>query len=350
MKLNDAISGLIGPGAPPLARQPGFRWSLPRAALPVAIMAALALVPLLAELAGQPFYITLVTRILIFALAATGLNLVLGYGGMISMGHALYIGVGAYAVGILSSYGVTSGWIHLGAALACGGLIALLIGAISLRTSGVGYIMITLAFAQMLYFLVVSLRQFGGDDGLPLASRSDFSGLPLSNPNVLYYLVFVVLAVTLYCFRRLVHARFGMLLRGAKCNPRRMAALGFPLLRYRLLAYVISAQVCVIAGLLMANLTNFVSPSYMHWAVSGELLVMVVLGGLGTLMGPVVGALCMLILEEVLSSLPFTLPYGLDEVVRSHWLGLMGLFIIVVTLALRRGLYGALIAGKEKLS
>lgn len=343
--LNKSSRGFFRPAwSSAYSGQPG-RLSL-RLALPLAIMAALALVPLAATLAGQPFYITLVSRILIFALAALGLNLVLGYGAMVSFGHALYIGIGAYAVGILSSLGITSGWVHLGAGLGVGAAVAALIGLVCLRTSGVGYIMITLAFAQMFYFLVVSLRQFGGDDGMPLTGRSDFSGLDLDNQVVLYYLIFGVLAATLFCFHRLVHARFGMVLRGAKSNPRRMGALGFPLLRYRLAAYIISALVCVLAGLLLANLSKFVSPSYMQWSVSGELIVMIVLGGMGTLMGPVVGAIFLLVLEELLSTLPMALPWGLDETIRTHWLGVMGLFIIIVTLTLKQGLYGAAIAGK----
>ena len=340
MDMNNSLqaSSALTP-APALPDRPRRRY---RALLPPAlILAALAAVPPLAALLDQPFYITLVSRILIFALAATGLNLVLGYGAMVSMGHALYIGIGAYAVGILSSYGVDNGWLQLAAALAAGTLVSMLVGLVCLRTSGVGYIMITLAFAQMFYFLVVSLRQFGGDDGLQLANRSRFGGLDLDHGVVLYYLIFAVLMLTLFGFQRLVRARFGMVLRGAKSNPRRMEALGFPLLRYRLSAYVLSALVCVVAGMLLANLTRFVSPSYLHWTVSGDLIVMIVLGGMGTLIGPVVGAVVMLALEELLSSLPFALPWGLDEIVRSHWQGVIGIVVVVATLALKHGLYRA---------
>jgi|SRR5450631_2685187 branched-chain amino acid transport system permease protein len=314
-----------------------------------AIIATLALVPVAATLLGQPFYVTLVSRIMIFALAAVGLNLVLGYGAMVSFGHALYIGIGAYAVGILSFFGVTSGWVHLVAALGAGVVSASLIGLVCLRSSGVGFIMITLAFAQMFYFLAVSLKAFGGDDGLPLNGRSDFGFLDLNNNVVLYYVIFCLLVGTLYAFYRLVHAKFGMVLRGCKMNERRMSAIGFPTLRYRLTAYVISALVCVVAGMLLANLTKFVSPSYMQWPVSGDLIVMVVLGGMGTLLGPVVGAAVWLILEEVLTSLKLGLPGGLDELFSTHWLGLMGLFVLIVTLALKQGLYGYLV-GRESMS
>src|SRR5450432_2211993 len=308
-----------------------------------AVIAALALVPFVASWLGQPFYVTLVSRIMIFALAAMGLNLVLGYGAMVSFGHALYIGIGAYSVGILSSLGVTNGWVHLAGALGVGLVSAVLIGLICMRSTGVAFIMITLAFSQMFYFLAVSLKAFGGDDGLPLDARSDFGFLDLNNNVVLYYVIFGTLVGTLYAFYRLIHARFGMVLRGCKMNERRMLAIGFPTWRYKLTAYVVSALVCIIAGVLLANLTKFVSPSYMQWTVSGELIVMVVLGGMGTLMGPIVGAAVWLILEEVLASVRLGLPGGMDALFATHWLGLMGLFVLIVTLALKQGLYGYLV-------
>lgn len=306
------------------------------------VLLALAAVPLVAAALNQPFYVTLTTRILVFALAALGLNLVLGFGGMVSFGHAMYMGIGAYAVGILASHGVSSGWAHLAAALGVGALVALAVGAICLRTSGMAFIMITLAFAQMLFFVAVSLRQYGGDDGLPVAARSDFGLFSLDHPVVLYYTAFALLLVVLLAFKRLVDARFGMVLRGCKTNERRMSALGFPTLRYKLAAYVISALVCVLAGVLLANLTRFVAPSYMAWTVSGELIVMTVLGGLGTLFGPVVGAAGLLLLEELLSSLKLGVPW-LDQLLNQHWLGLIGLFIVFVVLVLKRGLYGAVV-------
>jgi branched-chain amino acid transport system permease protein len=312
------------------------------------IIAIFALVPVAATLFGQPFYVTLVSRIMIFALAAAGLNLALGYGAMVSFGHALYLGIGAYAVGILSFYGVTNGWLHLAAALGVGLVTAVIIGVVCLRSSGVAFIMITLAFAQMFYFLAVSLRAFGGDDGMPLNARSDFGIGDLENNVTLYYLIFGVLAVTLYAFYRLVHAKFGMALRGSKMNERRMQAIGFPTMRYKLTAYVLSALVCVVAGALLANLAKFVSPSYMQWTVSGELVVMVVLGGMSTLMGPLVGAAVWLLLEELLSSAKFGLPGGLDALLSTHWLGLMGLFVLIVTLALKQGLYGYLVGREGK--
>ena len=312
------------------------------------IVAGLALVPPVAGWLGQSFYVTIGTRILVFGLAALGLNLVLGFGAMVSLGHAMYIGIGAYAVGILASHGIVSGWAQLGAALGFGLLASLFVGAVCLRVAGVAFIMITLAFAQMIYFLAVGLKQYGGDDGLPITSRSDFGLFSLANGTVLYYTAFALLVAFLYGFHRLVHARFGMVLRGCKSNQRRMLALGFPVFRYKLVAYVVSAEVCVLAGILLANLTRFASPSYMSWAVSGDLIVMVVLGGIGTLMGPIVGAATWLLLEELLTSFRWPLPWGMDAMVRDHWHAVFGLLIIVVTLTLRQGLYGLVLQRKGK--
>ncbi len=330
------------------ARKPGRRWL--RVAAPLAIVIVLALVPVATYLTAEPFYITLVSRIMIVALAAVGLNLVLGYGGMVSFGHALYIGIGAYAVGILSSYGITDGWVQLAVALAAGTAAATVIGLVCSRTSGVGYIMITLAFAQMFYSLAISFKAFGGEDGMPLPKRSDFGIINIDNNVVLYYVIFAILFLVVFFFHKLIHARFGMVLRGSKSNKRRMGALGFPVLRYQLTAYVISALVCVVAGLLLANLARFVSPSYMHWTFSGDLIVMAVLGGMASLMGPIVGAAAWLVLEELLSSLSLDLPWGLDDYIHTHWLAVMGLFVIVITITLKHGLYGVVLSGKGRAS
>ncbi len=307
------------------------------------VLLGLALVPTIAAALNQPFYVTLFTRILVFAIAATGLNLVLGYGALVSFGHAMYMGLGAYAVGVLSYHGVGNGWVHLAAALGGGTVVALAVGAICLRTSGMAFIMITLAFAQMLYFLAVSLKEYGGDDGMPVAARSDFGLFSLADNVTLYYAAYAVLLVVLLLFWRLIDARFGMVLRGTKSNPRRMQALGFPVMRYQLTAYVVSALVCVLAGALMANLTKFVAPSYMAWSVSGELIVMIVLGGMGTLIGPVVGAVALLMLEEALSSLKLGVGW-LDTLINQHWMALIGLFIVAVVLVMKQGIYGWFVA------
>jgi branched-chain amino acid transport system permease protein len=312
----------------------------------VVLLAGLALVPALAAWLDQPFWVTLFTRILIFSLAAMGLNLVLGFGAMVSFGHAMYLGIGAYAVGILSYHGVDNGLLQLLVALVVGALVALGVGAICLRTSGMAFIMITLAFAQMLFFLAVSLREYGGDDGMQLKGRSLLGPLDLNNPTLLYYLAYALLLAVLLAFWRLVHARFGMVLRGCRSNERRMASMGFATFRYKLSAYVISALVCVLAGMLMANLTRFVAPSYMAWTVSGELIVMTVLGGLGTLIGPIAGATALLLVEEALSSLKLGVPW-LDNLINQHWLALIGIFIVLVVLVLKQGIYGWLVAKKS---
>ena len=312
-----------------------------------ALVVLLGIVPLLSAWTGQSFYVTLVSRIMIFALAASGLNLVLGYGAMVSFGHALYIGFGAYAVGILSFHGISNGYVHLAVALGAGLMVATVIGLVCLRASGVAFIMITLAFAQMFYFMVVSLKQYGGDDGYGISRRSAFGLIDIDDNVVLYYVIYAILMLTLLGFSRLVQSRFGMVLRGCKSNERRMKALGFPTLAFKLIAYVLSALVCILAGVLLANLTRFVTPSYMQWSVSGELVIMVVLGGMGTLVGPIVGAVVWLALEELLSSFGVGLPWGIDDFVRGHWLGLLGIFVIAVALSLRQGLYGYLVGRDE---
>jgi branched-chain amino acid transport system permease protein len=321
----------------------GEGFSNPRRIAAAVLLVALGLVPLIAALINQPFYVTLFTRILIFAIAATGLNLILGYGALVSFGHAMYMGLGAYAVGLLAHHGIHNGWLQLLAGLSVGALVAAGVGAICLRTTklggGMAFIMITLAFAQMLFFLAVSLKEYGGDDGLPIAARSDFGLFSLDSNLTLYYAAYALLLLMLLVFHRLIHARFGMVLRGCKSNERRMAALGFPVLRYKLTAYVISAEVCVLAGALLANLTKFVAPSYMAWSVSGELIVMIVLGGLGTLIGPVVGAAALIGLEEILSSLKIGID-AVDKLINQHWWALIGLFIVFVVLVLKQGLYG----------
>jgi branched-chain amino acid transport system permease protein len=304
-------------------------WRSPRPWLVAAVFLLLGLVPVASALASQPFYVTLFSRIMIFALAAVSLNLVLGFGGLVSFGHALYIGVGAYAVGMLSFHGVGSGWAHVAAALVVSALIATATGIVCLRTSGIAFIMITLAFAQMFFFLVVSLKFYGGDDGLTVQQRSDFAPLDLAGNTALYYAIFALLVLAVYASYRVVHSRFGMVLRGAKGNARRMRALGFPVLGYQLVAYVVSACVCSLAGVLLANLTRFASPAYMAWNVSGDLILMVVLGGMGTIVGPLVGAIGLLILEEILTALT------------QHWMAVLGPIIVLIVLLAKRGLYGS---------
>jgi branched-chain amino acid transport system permease protein len=292
-----------------------------------AVIAVLALLPPLFLAIGEPFYLDVVARMMIFGIAALSLDLILGFGGMISLGHAVYLGIGGYAVGILSHYGVSSGFVHFGVAVLCSGLAALVIGAISLRTSGVFFLMITLAFSQMVYFLAISINTFGGDDGLPIRRPSDL-GLNFRDPAVFYYAVLVSLAVLLWISGRIVDSRFGMLIRGIKFNESRMVAVGFPTFRYKLTMFVIAGAMCGFAGALLANQTLFVSPSVMHWIRSGELLVMVIAGGMGTLIGPVLGAAVYLLLEKVLSA--WTV----------YWAALVGSALILLVLMGKRGIVG----------
>lgn len=291
----------------------------------------LVAVPVYANFAAEPFALIFFSRVLIFALAAASLNLILGYGGMVSFGHALYFGLGAYSVGILAQHGITSGWVQLTVIVVVCAVVGAITGAISLRTTGIPFIMITLAFAQMFFYLFVSLKQYGGDDGLSISSRSDFGLFTLDSPIALYYLALGILLAVLFFTRQLIDARFGMALRGFRINERRMKAMGFPSLRYKLSAYVLSSALCGLAGLLYANLTGFASPAYMAWTVSGEMIVMVVLGGMGTVFGPLVGSLVLLLSEEILKG--FT----------DHWMLILGPLIVLVVLTARRGVHGYLL-------
>lgn len=307
------------------------------------VLLALAAVPLVTRALGDSYYVSFFTRVLILALAASGLNLILGFAGLVSMGHALYLGVGVYAVGALnSSLGISNGWVQLGVALAVAAALAIPLGLICLRTSGMAFIMITLAFGQMAYYVAVTLKAYGGDDGKSIPARSDFGLLALTDGNVLYGTVFALVLLTLYAKHRLVNSPFGIVLRGIRINERRMGALGYPTLRYKLAAYVISALVCAVAGVLLANLTLYMSPSYLQWNMSGELLIMIVLGGLGTVLGPLYGAVALLCLEELLVSVRWPLPWGLDVLVASHPTAIIGIFVVLAAVLLKTGLAGML--------
>ncbi len=276
----------------------------PRAALTVALVAVLALLPVYSTLTGDAFVLTLFTRVLILAIGAVSLNLIMGYGGMVSFGHAAYLGIGGYAVGILAKEGIGSGGVQWPVAIAASALYALVVGALSLRTRGVYFIMITLAFAQLIYYVASGLDRYGGDDGLTIYKRSQFGGFfDLNNKTLFYYLCFVLLLTSIYLVSRLVNSRFGLVIRGARSNERRMRAIGFPTFRYKLVCFVIAGAMCGLAGALLANHTNFISPAMMHWTRSGDLIVMVVLGGLASLFGPLIGAVTFLLLEEGLSRL-----------------------------------------------
>ncbi len=267
---------------------------------------ALLLLPLLLQAIDQAYYIGFAARLLIYAMAASSLNLILGNGGMLSFGHAAFIGAGAYTVGILAAEGVASAWIAWPLAIGVAALAALIIGALSLRTRGVYFIMITLAFAQMMYYIFVSMKGYGGDDGLNLGSRSVVGyGIDLKNELIWYYVCLVLLLAVLVLLNRLVEARFGRALEAMRENETRMSAIGFATYRHKLVAFVIAGAIAGLAGVLLANHSSFVSPKLMHWTQSGMLMVMVIVGGVGHRYGGLIGAVVLLGLEELIAE--FTL-------------------------------------------
>ena len=303
----------------------------PRDVVVAVVLAGMALLPLHAALTGNSFLMSLCTRIIILAMAAVSLNLIMGFGGMVSFGHAAYLGIGGYVVGILAKEGVDSGFLQWPLALAASALFALAVGALSLRTRGVYFIMITLAFTQMLYYVAIGLDRYGGDDGMTIYRRSQFGGLlDLSNRTAFFYLCLALLLLTTCLIWRIVNSRFGMVIRGARSNERRMRAIGYPTYRYKLVCFVIAGTLCGLAGVLLANHTDFINPALMHWTRSGDLIVMAVLGGMGTVLGPVLGALALLVLEEVLS--------GVTE----YWQIIIGPIFLLVVLFARGGIDGLL--------
>jgi branched-chain amino acid transport system permease protein len=294
----------------------------------IAILVLLALPPFVIAI-GQPFYLDLVRRILILAIAAVSLNLILGYGGLVSFGHAAYLGIGAYTVGIMGFYGLTSGWLQWPVAIAASAVVALAIGAVSIRTSGIYFIMITLAFTQMLYYLGISLEEYGGDDGMRLKAKSDFSGLvDLRDPVAFYYLCLVLMLLAVYLVYKIVNSRFGMVLRASKSNDARTRAIGFSPYPYRLAAFVIAGAMCGLSGALYANHTNYITPGLMSWQQSGDIMFMVILGGMASTAGPVLGTFALLMVEELLK--------GWTQ----HWQVILGPLLILSVIFFRRGLAG----------
>lgn len=292
--------------------------------------------PLAAAALGQEFYVSFASRVLIMGLLATSLNLLVGVGGMVSLGHAAFFGAGAYVVGIVSVEwpGASGALVAWPLAMLVSAALALLIGAISLRTRGVYFIMITLAFAQMLFYVFVSLKAYGGDDGMSLARRSGLPGLDPGKDMVFYYVVLAVFSLALYLMGRLTASRFGTVLLGIKDNEVRMESLGYATYRFRLTTFVIAGALAGLAGALMANQNNFVSPNMMYWEQSGVVLVMVILGGLGNLWGGLAGAVVFLVLEEVLSG--FT----------KYWQVVLGVILLLVVFFAPRGIAG-LFAGRR---
>ena len=293
-----------------------------------AVLLLVALPPFVIAI-GQPFYLDLTRRILILAIAAVSLNLILGYGGLVSFGHAAYLGVGAYTVGIMGFYGLTSGWLQWPVAIAASAVVALAIGAVSIRTSGIYFIMITLAFTQMLYYLGISLEEYGGDDGMRLKAKSQFSGLiDLRDPVAFYYLCLALMLLAVFITYKIVNSRFGMVLRASKSNDARTRAIGFSPYPYRLAAFVIAGAMCGLSGALYANHTNYITPGLMSWQQSGDIMFMVILGGMATTAGPVLGTFALLMVEELLK--------GWTQ----HWQVILGPLLILSVIFFRRGLAG----------
>ena len=298
-------------------------------ALPVVLFAAFALIPFIAAATSESYLLSLITRVMIFAIAALALDLLVGYGALVSFGHAAFMGLGGYAVGILSAHGITDTLVALPTALAVSALFAYVTGAVCLRTKGVYFIMITLAFGQMAYFTAASLAPYGGDDGMTLGGRSTIAGFDvLSSDRAFYYFVFACLLGTYLLCRALIASRFGRVFRGARENPTRMAAIGFDVVRYQHVAYVIAGMIGGLSGFLLTNATEFISPAYMSWQRSGELLIMIIFGGIGTLNGAIIGATAFLLLEEWLA--------GFTE----HWKVIFGPLLVIVAVYARGGLLG----------
>jgi branched-chain amino acid transport system permease protein len=301
--------------------------------IPVVFFAAFAAAPLLASYSGAEGYVlSLLTRVMIFGIAAMALDLILGYGALVSFGHAAFLGLGGYAVGILASHGFEDALVQIPLALLASGAFAFVTGAISLRTKGVYFIMITLAFGQMLYFLATSLAPYGGDDGMTLASRSLVAGSDwLENDFAFYWVCLLCLFGAYALSRSIVASRFGRVLRGTRENAVRMEAIG---------------MMAGLAGCLLANQAEFVSPAFMTWQRSGELIFMVVLGGLGSLHGAIIGAAAFLLLEEFLPEILHMASFFLSEETRAHlaenWKMVFGPLLILIVLFVRGGIMGLL--------
>jgi branched-chain amino acid transport system permease protein len=321
-----ASTGIASSLPTSLVRAPG-PWQLTM----FVVFAALAVVPLFARYGAEGYILSLMTRVMALGLAALSLDLLIGFGGLVSFGQAAFVGIGAYAVGILSAEGINDGLVQLAAALVAAALFAVATGAVALRTHGVYLIMITLAFGQMLFFLATSLASYGGDDGMSLSERSQVFGTDvLASSVTLYYVAFASLLAIYLLLRRVVASRFGRVLIGTRQNPARMAAIGFSPFPYQLVAYMLAAMIAALAGFLLANQSGFVSPATMAWQRSGDLIFMVVLGGLGSLHGAIIGAILFLLSEDFLAN------YS------EHWRIVFGPMLIMAVLFAPGGLAGML--------
>ena len=294
------------------------------------LLAVLAVAAMAVPLFGQPYYTKLAVRMLIFALAALSLDLLVGYAGLVSFGHAAFFGIGCYTAGVLPMAGVQSALIIFPAAALFAAAVGAITGAISLRASGLYFIFITLAFAQMVFYVAQGLRVLGGDEGFRLPAPTLLGDMPLTNPTLLLYAMLVVLGASIWIGHRLVNSHFGQVIQAARDNEMKLHTVGLAAYPYRLALYTIAAALAGIAGAAYANLTEFVNPATMSWVLSGELLFMVILGAAGTLVGAVVGAIVFVGLEQILSAWT------------EHWLFVLGVLLVLRVLLLRQGLHGLL--------
>ena len=307
------------------------------------VIVLLIIFPVMMQWLGYLFYVSFASRVLIYAIAATSLNLVLGYGGMLSFGHAAFVGAGAYVASILVAEGIASAWIGWPAAIAVSALLAWIIGAISLRTRGVYFIMITLAFAQMMFYLVNSMKAYGGDEGLTLPKRADLGfGLDLGNELVFYYVVLALLMLCLYALHRVVHSRFGRVVVAIRENEARVEAIGLPVYRYQLVCFVIAGAAGGLAGALLASHGKYVNPNVLHWVHSGTLMIMVILGGVGRLWGGVIGAAVLLGLEHLIADHPIPWLVQLAPNYQQHANLGVGIVLLVIVLFAPQGIAGLL--------
>lgn len=295
-------------------------------------MLVLLAVMLILPLFGDAYLMRVATRVIVLSMVAISLDILLGYGGLISFGHAMFLGSGGYVLGVLTYLGIGNGFVVYPAAIALSVVLACIVGMIVLRTVGVYFIMITLAFAQMLYYLANGIRigeNYGGDEGLPLPSRTDFLGaLNFNDPAVFHYFTLAILVAILYVSYKLVNSRFGRVIKACRDNERRAKSLGYNTFGYRLVAFMISGGIAGLAGALHMNLQKFVSPDELHWIISGDLLIMVIVGGANSLIGPIIGTGVFVLLEEGISNLT------------EHWMAIFGPMLILIVLFGRRGIYG----------
>lgn len=293
---------------------------------------AIFLLALLIPWFDHVYYTKLVTRISVFAIAAVSLDLVVGFVGRVSLGHAAFFGIGVYSAGILANWGITQIWVVIPVAIAVAAVIGCFIGAISLRTSGLYFIFITLAFSQMLFFTAQGLRMYGGDDGFTLPAATQwFGGFDLSQPRVLAYTMVSALIGVVYTAHRLMASNFGKVVMASRDNARKVNSMGLMPYPYQLTIFTISACMCAIGGVGYANLNEYVSPASISWIQSGEFLFMVILGSAGTLLGPILGAAAFVSMEQIFSAWT------------EYWMFCLGIILMLRVLFLKKGLLGLII-------